>query len=368
MPRKFSKWLRDKLANKPATTTIDPATGFPAGMPVLLAQRPRPLTPSTTTNTAAAAATADSPFFQRLPAELRRHVLTLAFGARTLHMDLEFRPPSSPRAGAHCDLDERARNAAALSKHARWHWWGSACHRVPVQHQGGVLADGLWRDACRHGIAACEQWAGAHPARCQVGAMGWLRACRRAYREGVEVLYATNVLHASGLPLLMNLSRLLLPQALGMVTAVEMVWDICDRRSGEAWRLPMAEREVFRALVRGVPEALPNLVKLSLSVWGHGMCVGERPRREAVDEVEREFIEPLDTMVLELVELRLRACTVEVPESLFLALNEKERGCEAILGLDEVFWRSLSVKGHGQKGYWIKFGIRDTQRLTCVAF
>ncbi|EKG16110.1 hypothetical protein MPH_06676 [Macrophomina phaseolina MS6] len=50
------------------------------------------------------------------------------------------------------------------------------------------------------------------------------------------------------------------------------------------------------------------------------------------------------------MELRLRACTVEVPESLFLALNEKERGCEAILGLDEIFWRFLSGKGHGQKG------------------
>jgi hypothetical protein len=85
---------------------------------------------------------ASSPFFQLLPAELRRRILIDAFGGRTLHPQ----PPSCVCRSIH--LQYRTANPAADD----WCIAGFASDSL------NILKDPTW----------------------MVGVMGWLRCCRQA--------------------------------------------------------------------------------------------------------------------------------------------------------------------------------------------
>ncbi|OJD32970.1 uncharacterized protein BKCO1_340006 [Diplodia corticola] len=375
-------------------------------------------------------ATSKSPFFQRLPAELRRMILVAAFGARVVHMDLIFATPLEKRkkkakaaqqqqqqqqqpddVAAHGGLllDRSGRRVLRRPRGGggkgdedveAWRWWGCVCHRNPPppsssssplrrqqQHRPGRNDDEeeeeedgkvpLWKDGCTRGWApACERWPGALPDRCRVGAMGWLRACRRAYAEGVDVLYATNTLHVASMPLLLHMPRLLLPRARERVAAVELKWDLHRQGMYPVGGVYEGSLErTFGGLVEAVPVALPNVRGLYLSVTGGlvhvepGVVVGE-----VVDEVERMLFGRVDGMVARLFGQRLRECTVEVPSGTFDALAVKTRG-ETFPWSMRRFWRPLLLPAAGdesgragvERGYWVKRG-QEIAPLACMAF
>ncbi|KXJ96462.1 hypothetical protein Micbo1qcDRAFT_199274 [Microdochium bolleyi] len=240
--------LRDAIRN--INSAPDPPPPFlPPDHPPPITSTPSITTSSTTSNTPHALGTLSC-----LPPEIRRRILVLAFGSRTLHLDLRLAPRqrrrdqlftaaasglgggSSPAAvpehrlhgrghghgAGSAPLDPKSPAAAAAaeprdtSARLEWHWYGGVCHRLPprgVAYQPGTTrgASTKWphADACLRGSAPlCGLWlspppqrgskmedvgaAAAAPCDANVGALGWLRTCRQAYLEGVEVLYGTN--------------------------------------------------------------------------------------------------------------------------------------------------------------------------------
>jgi hypothetical protein len=156
-----------------------------------------------------AAATSDSPLFKRIPPETRRRILIQAFGERPMHFDLRLmHPPSKhqpqpktypprklgpppPPPWRHANI----RGAMDESKPLQWQWRSSVCHRLSpgIQPAEPVRYASSGRDWCFRGSGyRCEDWPGEGPAKCCIGATGWLRTCRQAYVEGAEVLYGTN--------------------------------------------------------------------------------------------------------------------------------------------------------------------------------
>jgi hypothetical protein len=71
--------------------------------------------------------------------------------------------------------------------------------------------------------------------------MGWLLACRQAYAEGVEVLYATNTFFSESDALFDHLvcarpgaRHLLLPERLASIKSLELRWEV------RLWGSPLA--------------------------------------------------------------------------------------------------------------------------------
>lgn len=178
MPNNFlPTWLRKKL---PGASQQDPNTP-PKGMPRLPVPRPRPITPPASSSAAdprfdTRPAVAASPFFQRLPAELRRATLIEAFGARRLHAHFEHAHPLRTdlvrregkrprRRRRHCDLPTAPEPGSAVRDRAHpkeFCWFGCECHREPPGGTTRRLRGRVeevrvppWMDGCVEGSAAC---------------------------------------------------------------------------------------------------------------------------------------------------------------------------------------------------------------------
>ncbi|KFZ24303.1 hypothetical protein V502_01198 [Pseudogymnoascus sp. VKM F-4520 (FW-2644)] len=133
MPSTLSKWIDKKLSLSPSKENETPP------LPTLPQVRPRVLTPSPSRETlvlSAAAATANSAFFQKLPLEIRRKILNEAFGNYTMHMHLGYDFPKIP-----LNVRQRGpkpRHASvkiapppgkfSIPKKKQWQWWSCICH------------------------------------------------------------------------------------------------------------------------------------------------------------------------------------------------------------------------------------------------
>lgn len=140
-------------------------------------------------------------FFGKLPPELRNYIQLMAFGDRTLHMDLRFDHPFNlvekrpyPAWAIHARIHSQT---IALNSHLRdsqemgWRWFGCVCHRFPPRStplpfgRGRNYPWGHFRepdiDLCLKGSGLCNEWPGEWPLKCQIGIMGWLLTCRNAY-------------------------------------------------------------------------------------------------------------------------------------------------------------------------------------------
>jgi hypothetical protein len=142
--------------------------------------------------------------FQRLPLEIRRHILSFAFGNRTLHIDLTFDHPLTRKSSAR---KKRSRALPAISQaHCgfgvdlvrdpsqpkQWQWFSCVCHRRLVQQYPGTSRIQPFEDGCIAGPRVGSEpgrrgWAGLlcrcefDPSlECFIGVMGWLQACRQA--------------------------------------------------------------------------------------------------------------------------------------------------------------------------------------------
>jgi hypothetical protein len=71
------------------------------------------------------------------------------------------------------------------------------------------------------------QWAyereGKFPEAYSIGIMGFLRSCRQAYSEGIDVLYSSNTISIKSESLLRHLPQLIEPNRLGSITSLEVV-------------------------------------------------------------------------------------------------------------------------------------------------
>ncbi|KAK4452189.1 hypothetical protein QBC34DRAFT_41774 [Podospora aff. communis PSN243] len=202
--------------------------------------------------------------FARLPSELRRRILIAAFGDRTLHLDLRLAPSPIPGTipaqgvdDAHSGLSAPLSRTPDSDASPQWRWWGSECHRnIPPWYtlrQHHYLYP--MHDECIRGIGEfCFLWRGlggdgTKKGRCGVGAMGWLRACRQAYVEGVEVLYATNTLFLEraamdAFCLGGGAGELIPPGRLAAVRALEIRWEVVLFGRGKVgWHYDVASVE-----------------------------------------------------------------------------------------------------------------------------
>jgi hypothetical protein len=191
------KWLTKKL--RPKKESLGKNKGHkvsepsPAALPFLPSERPGALTPSPSCENVASAIN-NYGLFQSLPYEIRRVILTEAFGGRTLHIDLSFgHPPArgpdlinnSGATTRHCGLGSELSHDASLPQ--RWRWFSCVCHR----HREWADADpeACWRfgsvepcdDECLKGSrCTCETHGRCLPEIRFIGIMGWLLTCRQA--------------------------------------------------------------------------------------------------------------------------------------------------------------------------------------------
>ena len=348
-------------------------------MPSISSHR-RPLTPSFPVPSATATAT--STLFQRIPPEIRRMILIHAFGDQTMHLDLykaypyhDTRASSCPEP-THANRNPRVRNAFGAAP-MRWEWAGSVCHRSPMRSDAPVLgshavAPGPWDDECNDIHATkqlCHCWPGSVPEKCFVGALGWLRACRQAYSEGVEVLYGTNVFHFRGTDFVQRLPRVLVRERLDAIRGVELAWDVCpwtglpeEYAHWEEWR-PVADMERFCGALDVMPETLPNVRFMYLSLQGYFLVPegveygGEEHWRMTEDALVR-----VDGMVLKM--RNLVDCRVAVSKSVFWTRIRRAVEQDEETYSHRGMWRGLLPKEAADQrieGYWVCEGVDDSE-------
>lgn len=137
----------------------------------------------------------------RIPFEVRRQILILAFGEQTIHMDLQFQYPLNLvdkklyegwnlHARIHCLSLRDGHLDKSVGKRKSWRWFSCVCHRFPpnvTQLSLGRRRNYPWShfrepdtDRCLEGGGTCNEWPGEWPEKCQIGIMGWLLSCKRA--------------------------------------------------------------------------------------------------------------------------------------------------------------------------------------------
>ncbi|KAI0144209.1 hypothetical protein F4776DRAFT_465250 [Hypoxylon sp. NC0597] len=363
----------------------------PMPPPWLPAERPRPLTAIA----GSPAATADSRFFQCLPAEIRHRILVEAFGERTLHLDLRLEHPLKEDGGIANARPKRHANAQLFhpslrdnTRRQEWTWWSCVCHRRspssdfrPHPPGVGLRSEEPALDCCCNpsGLPPynCELYPGNLPDKCLIGVIGWLLVCRQAYVEGIYVLYSTNRFHIANAELAFSLPELLPSQHVAAIKEVELSWDFHAARDEPfAWDAHGVDRfwqTSGLALLERLPESLPNLRYMYLSVKDI-LCTREPPwpigGREMYEATE-DFLRSIDAVIRRMS--RLRECRIALPSTLYSTrkLVEKSQDIDWHRGNHwepESLWRSLPITdestdlatGHRPiGGYWIVHGHED---------
>ncbi|KAF5632401.1 multidrug resistance [Fusarium tjaetaba] len=221
--------------------------------------------------------------YYKLPPDIRRYILILAFGNRRLHMDFSYDYPDmtsdliQPLDKNHCGIVMENMYGDKLrvvddTKPRSWIWWGSVCHRLPPDlniSQTGPMThggpDGPWADTCRVGEARhCDSWPGSLPAKCRIGVMGWLQSCRQNYAEAIDILYSKNTIIMANEAMITHLPQLLLPQRLASITSIEISWNLKSQyESGFSNAIDEADLKHICALLSS---HFPQLRRLYLSL------------------------------------------------------------------------------------------------------
>ncbi|KFY47460.1 hypothetical protein V496_10631 [Pseudogymnoascus sp. VKM F-4515 (FW-2607)] len=272
----FKKWLREKLPWKKEETVL---TKPP--LPFLPTKRQNILTPSPSQENLVSSMD-NYGIFHRLPLEIRCTILIEAFGGRTLHMDLT---PGSGLAACVTDLIiGRMKVDTAVCIHT---------------------ADGCLSGVVDGGNSECGP-AGEED-KCFISVMGWLLACRQAYVDGIDVLFATNSFHIGSSDLLEHLPSLLLHQRLSRIQSLEIIWKGRTRVEGTS--------SPIHSLCQMVPQALPHVRQLAIFFRS---SIGETRGIHFADFPDPAMVGPIEDMIRALgpgrefnvsIELRLSGTT-----------------------------------------------------------
>lgn len=187
------------------------------------------------------------------------------------------------------------------------------------------------------------------------------------------MLYSTNTFHLSSKPLLTNLSRLLLPQRMSMITSLEIVWLVDTYiRAGKS----IPRQDDLDEILSILDSNFPQLRRLSLSV--------QLKLYEQIPVHLNDMVETLDAFVVRRAEYLVEPITIGIAswayEQLFSEvcnMHQKKNGLDWTHMQDKVkykMWRYLdgnydfasnikTKKIYGtvqdataQNGYWIRLG------------
>lgn len=206
---KFSIWVKKHLGIK--TGAQKQSTDEPPYLPLSR----RPITPEPLD-------TRTCLFFQ-LPYDIRSMILFMAFGGRTLHVDLVRQKKVWQWGGAVCC---RNRDSGCGMSQGGFASKRSAVRTMPcpsgytsvrLMRYGWV---GPWCDRCMDSI---YRSGGGYWEEDNTGIMGFLLSCRHAYTEGIDILYSTNCISIESEPLLLHLPQLLPSKRLASITSLEML-------------------------------------------------------------------------------------------------------------------------------------------------
>ncbi|KAG9253482.1 uncharacterized protein F5Z01DRAFT_140062 [Emericellopsis atlantica] len=338
--------------------------------------------------------------FSRLPTEIRRQILTYAFGERTVHIDLSWRHPlvrrSAPVSGAgpqgaskkHCGLGEQLVEDNTLPK--RWQWFSCVCHRSaetenPTRIAFFKLETTIWpfEDKCLEG-EYCDCGGSDRPGQgqedCFLGVIGWLLACRGAYSDGVDVLFSTNTFYLSSVPLLLNMRRLISPNGVDKIKSVQLALGeprltrfAKDPLVHGLWKGTDKEEKAcaFPQVCSTVPNLFSNVRRLELYVQSQLWPSRDVPVDQRVPLLVRNVMDPLEDMVRSLGADKqvVIAVTLEAHKALMQKHGELEGAAfrwEPEAGADDSierygrFWRALGSDDNGNEvGYWLRTGWND---------
>ncbi|KAG7431201.1 hypothetical protein NW761_004717 [Fusarium oxysporum] len=349
-------------------------------------QHRRLLTPEPPESVTLATVKANGTFFQKLPTEIRTRILHVAFGDRTIHVDLICGYPIFSDSKRHGGLRQLPYSDKQPEKD--WAWRSSVCHRFPpsgiIDSRGPGYDPQPCDDECIYGWNGrngfrpqCEHWPGEGPKKCSVGATGWLLACKQAYREGIHVLYASNTFHTASKAMILNMHNFFQQQRLNAITSVEIIWEFTpwilpDISEDLRVAPPLSDIETFRQFLKAIPGLFLNIKKLYVSLQGD-MIPKSRGQnseyqystKQRIELVEKNIIWKVDEMVPYLkphVDFSIAYPTSTYAVQRSLAFRQgwtvKQRH---ETGEVERHWRPLA-KCKPRTGYWVCLGDKDVRR------
>ena len=181
----------------------------------------------------------------------------------------------------------------------------------------------------------------------------------------LRILYQTNTFRISSGIVTYYLPKLILPQRLHTITAMEFIWDICytgDQAASE--RKGWAE---YRLLASSIATHLPALKRLYVS-----MDIRFRQSTAYEDDIEgyeQKVLDPFDEAVRRLgstlsycqlaLPYALHKAFIDSAESAGMVIREGRRG---VGDWRQRLWRSVPMSGNNSAksaGYWIQDGVDD---------
>ncbi|KAI6779307.1 uncharacterized protein J7T54_001037 [Emericellopsis cladophorae] len=391
--KRFKRRRPKQSQTKPQATDAEPTQPLP-----LLAPTAQIVPESTSLSSPSDAYGA----FSRLPTEIRRQILTYAFGGRTVHIDLFWRHPLVRRSASvsvsgeglqgtskkHCGLGEELVEDDTLPK--RWQWFSCVCHRSAEAQDPQNIAfykfeTTIWpfEDKCLEG-EYCHCGGSDRPGKgygyCFLGVMGWLLACRGAYSDGMDVLFSTNTFYLSSIPLLLNMRRLISPYEVDKIKSVQLAVGKSrlfrfekDPLVHGLWQGTAEEKRdcALPLVCSTVPNLFSNVRRLELYVQSQLCPSRDVPVDQRVSLLVRDVMDPLEDMVrcLGAGKQVVIAVSLEAHKALMQKHRELEGAAfrwEPVVGTNgaiqrhQQFWRALGSDDNGNEmGYWLRTGWND---------
>ncbi|KAG4271087.1 hypothetical protein FPRO04_11315 [Fusarium proliferatum] len=266
----------------------------------------------------------------KVPANLRRDILRLAFGDRRLHMHLAFDAarctPEDPDDLEAYELGDPDDPDAPGLRRKLWSWNGCICARKHDPELGpmtrGGLNPGPWIDRC------CDSINVPKPPPQNIGIMGWLQSCRQNYAETVDVLYSTNTVIISGEATITELPSLIPHHHLTKITSLEI-------------KAPITKDNVLGDVTNLIlPARFPNLKRLYISIEWCGAGIR--------DPDPDELIASFDTLAR-----TTKECAFAIPMEWFSRISWGQMR-SATTGRQitySQFWRTLGNAEGDKDGY-----------------
>ncbi|CEI70712.1 hypothetical protein FVEN_g804 [Fusarium venenatum] len=255
-----------------------------------------------------------SPWF-KVPPNIRRDILRLAFGDRRVHMSLAYR--------RYYD-----RGSEGTKTIGEWWWFSCVCSRpmlpgqilAPATDEVGNL--GPWTDNCKSGNSV----------RQKVGAIGWLLSCRQNYAEGIDVLYSTNAIIMTGQAMISHIAKLLLPQRLASMTSIEVRWPLLPEPPS---KFGTVADSVFDDFIQLLPDSLDlDEISIILDILSPAQFPSLRKLCISFEKLEQWYDSSLST-VYESILQRLRFFVKARPKPLV----------ECIFAFPEDFYGRITSSG-----------------------